>query len=171
MPPRVLRNRPTVYTPGSLAPEVLKGGLGAIVRNSVFTYVQNVTFTANETQTFTIQIQSDAHFLLVETSLAAQTAAGAALTIPDGGSMVQLRDVSANRLLSSAPVAASNLFGTAQRPFILPFTHVFRAGGGITMDTTGTTGAAQVARYAFHGFKVPIGNVPWLDQQFAEMRL
>lgn len=163
--------RRPIFQAADRDPGPLRGGLGSIVRNSFFTYVQNVSFTANETQTFTIQIQTDAHFMMVSTALAAQTAAGAALTIPDGGSLVQLRDASGQRLLSSSPVAAANLFGTAQRPFILPYTHIFRAGGGITIEATGTTGAAQTARYAFHGYKVPIGSVPWLDNQFRELAL
>jgi len=170
MPPRNLRSGPTVYTPGSLMPEVMRRGLGAIVRNSFFTYVQNFTFVANETQTNTIQIQSDAHFLLVETSFISQLAGGGAPAFQDGGSMIQLRDAAGQRLLSSATVPATSLFGTAQRPFILPFTHIFRAGGGITIEATGTTGAAHTSRYAFHGFKVPIGNVDWLDREFMEMR-
>jgi hypothetical protein len=151
-----------------------RGGLGSIVRNSFFTYVQNITFTANETQSFTIQIQTDAHFMLVSAAATASTlpgAGGAAITQPEGGSLYQLRDSSGQRLLSSAPVALNNLFGTAQRPFVLPYTHIFRAGGGIGIDATGNTGAAQTVRLAFHGFKVPIGSVPWLDTEFRELAL
>lgn len=149
----------------------IRGGLGSIIRNSFFTYIQNINFTANETQSFTIQMQSDAHFLLVSMAASAQTGAGAAITQPDGGSTYQLRDSSGQRLLSSAPVALANLFGTAQRPFILPYTHIFRAGGGIGIDATGATGAAQTVRLSFHGFKVPIGDVPWLAKDFQEMQL
>lgn len=155
-------------------PLPLRGGLGSIVRNSFFTYVQNITFTANETQTFTIQIQTDAHFLLVTTAATVSTlagAGGAAITQPEGGSLIQLRDSSGQRLLSSAPVAINNLFGTAQRPYVLPYTHIFRAGGGIGVDATGNTGAAQTVRLAFHGYKVPIGSVPWLDAEFRELAL
>jgi len=162
----VLRRRNVMTQPGA-AP----GPLGSIVRNSFFTYIQNISFTANETQNFTIQIQTDAHFMLIMTSATAQTAAGAAITQPDGGSTYQLRDSSGQRLLSSGPVALNNLFGTAQRPFVLPYTHIFRAGGGVSIDATGATGAAQTVRLSFHGFKVPIGDVPWLDREFRELRL
>ncbi len=163
--------RRTVSLNANAYPGPIRGGLGSIVRNSFFTYIQNVSFTANETQSFTIQMQADAHFMLVTTTAAAQTAAGAALTIPDGGSLIQLRDTSGQRLLSSGPVPLANLFGTAQRPFVLPYTHIFRAGGGITIDATGTTGAAQTLRLAFQGYKVPIGSVPWLDADFRELTL
>lgn len=153
----------------SMDASTIRGGLGSIVRNSFFTYTQTITFAGTETQSFTIQMQSDAHFLLVTTTAVAQTAGGAALTIPDGGSLIQLRDTSGQRLLSSAPIPLANLFGTAQRPFVLPYTHIFRAGGGITIDGTGTT--ANVLRMAFHGYKVPIGTVPWIDAEFQALRL
>lgn len=166
-----MRKRGVPLSAGQMDPGPLRGGLGSIVRNSFFTYHQTFTFTASQTLSNTIQIQTDAHFLLVFTTVAAQTSAGAALTRPDGGSLVQLRDASGQRLLSSAPVPASNLFGTAQRPFVLPYTHIFRAGGGITIEATDTTAAAQVAYYDFHGYKVPIGSVPWLDKAFAEVSL
>lgn len=163
--------RRTVSMNANSFPGPIRGGLGSIVRNSFFTYVQNITFTANETQSFTIQIQTDAHFMLVTTAATFQTAAAAAIANPDGGSLYQLRDSSGQRLLSSGPVALNNLFGTAQRPFVLPYTHIFRAGGGIGIDATGATGAAQTVRLAFHGYKVPIGSVPWIDSEFRELAL
>lgn len=162
--------RRTVAVAANNYPGPIRGGLGSIVRNSFFTYVANFTFTGTETQTTTIQIQTDAHFMCVMLSATAQTGAGAALTRPDGGATVQLRDSSGQRLLSSAAVNLANLFGTAQRPFILPYTHIFRAGGGIGMDVAATV-AADVIQLTFHGFKVPIGSVPWLDAEFRELTL
>lgn len=171
MPATLTPARRTVSVPATSYPGPIRGGLGSIVRNSFFGYVQNITFTANETQTFTIQIQTDAHFMLVMAVASAQTGGGAAITQPDGGSLYQLRDASGQRLLSSAPIALNNLFGTAQRPFVLPYTHIFRAGGGIGIDATGATGAGQTVRLTFLGYKVPIGSVPWLDSEFRELAL
>lgn len=136
----------------------------AVLRNSFFQYVQNFVFVANETQQATIAIQSDAHFLCVMTLYDTNGAAGAGVVpgLLSGGSLVQLTDASGQRFLSSNPVPASALFGTAQRPFVWPFTHLFRANGGITISTTGTTGAAQTVRYVFAGYKVPVGSIPEL---------
>ena len=143
-------------------------GLGSIVRDAFFQFTQVMTFVGNETQQFTIAVQSDAHFLCMmtsyDTNIAAVGGFGAGVNSQFGGTLVQVTDLSSQRFLSSGFVPASTLFGTAQRPFVWPFTHLFRANGGITIQATGIVAAtAQVVRYVFAGFKVPIGSVPSMN--------
>lgn len=134
-------------------------GLGSIVRDAWFTYAENfLPLAASTVVTRTIQIQTDAHFLCVMTIATRQTAAGAAITRPDGGSTVKLSDASAQRALSNVALPIAGLFGTAERPFVWPLTHLFRAGGGITIELTDLTAANQDVRLEFSGFKVP--NTP-----------
>jgi hypothetical protein len=150
------------------------GSLGQITRDSFFQYavtfgVAPTVFTVGtETFNVTIPIQSDAHFICVMTeydnSLQAATANNGAAGIVGGGAVVLLTDTSAQRQLASQQVPVNTLFGTAQRPYVWPFTHLFRANGGIGVQITGTAvaGAGQIIRLVFAGFKVPIGAVPEL---------
>ena len=134
--------------------------LGAVLRNSMFQYAVNFTFAGAENQQTTIQIQTDAHFIVVMSVFSTNVAAG----VPGaafGGCLVQLSDLASNRSLSNIPVAVASLFGTAERPFVWPFTHLFRAGGGINLSVTGIAAAtAQIVRLVFAGYKIPVGSVP-----------
>lgn len=149
--------------------------LGSIWRDSFFQYVSSqLTFAAGtENFNLTIPVQTDAHFLCVMTmydntlivpGTGALTGAGFPVCL-NGGALVQLTDASAQRQLQSAQVPINTLFGTAQRPYIWPFTHAFRAGGGIAFNITGAgaTVAGMIIRLVFGGFKVPVGMVPELD--------
>lgn len=152
-----------LVAPGSNAP---RGGLASIARNSFFQYSVLFTLTANLTLQQTIAIQADAHFFCVMTIYDTSSLGGGAATnnlatgITSGGSLVQLIDTSAQRFLQNIQVPASSLFGTAQRPYVWPFTHVFRANGAIGLNVTDTTGSTQNVRYTFCGYKVPIGSIP-----------
>jgi hypothetical protein len=139
-------------------------GLGQVINAVFFQFIQAFTFVGNETLTATLAIQADADFLCgmssYDTSMPAVGGFGAGINSLNGGSLVTLTDASSQRALSSAPVPASTLFGTAQRPFVWPYTHRFRANGGITIVTQGTTAVtAQVVRYVFSGFKIPVGTL------------
>ena len=139
--------------------------LGQIVRDSFFQYVQNFTFTVGtENFQITIPVQADAHFICVATQYDSSLAVGAGggTVLASGGSLIQLTDTSAQRFLQSAQVPISALFGTAQRPYVWPFTHLFRANGGIGISITGTAAAGQVQRLVFAGFKIPVGSIPEL---------
>jgi hypothetical protein len=153
--------------------------LAAIVRDSFFEYASAALTFAAGTENFnqTIQVQADAHFLCVMTmydstvivpGTGALTGAGFPVCL-NGGALIQLTDASAQRQLQSAQVPINTLFGTAQRPYIWPFTHAFRANGGIGFNITGAGAsvAGQVIRLVFGGFKVPIGSVPELDSPAA----
>jgi hypothetical protein len=146
---------------------VVPPGLGNISRNAFFQYSQRFVFVGNETQQQTIQIQADSHFLCMATLYDTNSLVVAPFAVGTGaqfgGSLVQLTDVAGQRLLSNNPLPASTLFGSAQRPFVWPFSHLFRANGGITLSVTGINAAsAQTMHYVFAGFKLPIGSVPEL---------
>jgi hypothetical protein len=150
------------------------GSLGQITRDAFFQYTQvfgtapNLFTVGTETFNITLPIQSDAHFICVMTqydnSLQINTNAQQLPNLLGGGAVVLLTDTSAQRQLASAQVPINSLFGTAQRPYVWPFTHLFRANGGIGIQITGTAvaGAGQVIRLTFSGFKIPIGSVPEL---------
>jgi len=146
--------------------------LGDIRFDSFFQYGINFAYTVGtEALTGTIAIQSDADFLCVETVYdVALTAAPAVAavnigTVPQlaaGGYLVQLTDGGSQRLLSNIPVPASTIFGTAQRPFVWPMTHLFRANSLIGVQSTGISALAvalTTVRYVFCGFKVPKGGL------------
>jgi hypothetical protein len=156
--------------------------LAAIVRDSVFQYSSNpLTFTVGtENIQQVIPIQADAHFLCVMTmydstlivpGTGALTGAGFPVAL-NGGALILLTDASAQRDLQSAQVPISTIFGTAQRPYVWPFTHAFRANGGIKFSITGAgvSLAGQIIRLVFAGFKVPIGQVPELDNPASFIR-
>lgn len=138
------------------------GGLADVIYNSFFEYAINfVPLAANANGVpGTILIQSDAHFICVMSMFEADDTAMGPITDPTGGTLIQLSDVSGNRFLSNIPVPAVSLFGTAQRPFVWPFTHLFRANGSLQLSVTDTTGAAQNVRYVFAGYKIPVSRLP-----------
>lgn len=145
--------------------------LGSVIRDSFFQYAVNITFGAagTDNQTPVIPIQSDAHFLCINTMMSNSAAIGVpGINVLHGGAIVQLTDGGSQRLLSLIPVPANCLFGTAQDPYIWPFTHLFRANTFIGVSATGSvTGAAPGMnnanlRLVFAGFKVAIGSFPEL---------
>ena len=162
------------------APRQLAGrNLGSVIRDSFFQYAVNITFGAGgvDNQTPVIPIQSDAHFLCVQSMMSNSSAVGnptATTATPyveilHGGAIVQLTDGGSQRLLSLIPIPANCLFGSAKEPFIWPFTHLFRANTFIGVNATGSVaGAAGIGmnganlRLVFSGFKVAIGSFPEL---------
>jgi hypothetical protein len=140
--------------------------LGDVLYDSFFQYAANFPFgvAGTEALTQTIAIQADAHFMCVEGVYDVGTAAGVVPALLSGGALVQLTDGGSQRALSNIAVPVSTLFGTAQRPFVWPFTHLFRANTSIGINAVGI-GAAMIGitmRLVFCGFKVPIGSVPEL---------
>ena len=156
------------------ADAIIRRKLGDILFDSAFQYAINFIYTTGlEALTGTIPIQSDAHFMCVETiydmSLTtipafASTGIGVLPALALGGYLVTLTDGGTQRAMSNIPVPASTLFGTAQRPFVWPFTHIFKANTSIGVASTGvgTPVALTTVRYVFAGFKIPLGSVPEL---------
>lgn len=147
-------------------PAYVRKRLGDVFLDGFFQYVLNIGgaqfVTGLETLTGTIPIQSDANFLCVHTVYDMGTTNAIFLTLPNGGLLVQLTDGATQRALESAPVPASTLFGTAQRPYMWPLTHLFRANTPIGIQVTGTSALiiGFTFRLVFGGFKVPVGSVP-----------
>jgi hypothetical protein len=138
--------------------------LSGVLKNSFFQYAATFVFAGNEVLNQTIQIQSDAHFIIVTTQYDTNIAANGGFPVgvgaQFGGSLVLLTDTSGQRFLGSQAIPASTLFGTAQRPYVWPFTHLFRANGGIQIQATGIVAALpQTVRYVFSGYKIPVGSV------------
>jgi hypothetical protein len=148
--------------------------LGDILFDSFFQYAINFVYTTgSEALQGTIPIQADAHFLCVETvydmqlttvPAFASTGIGVLPALAAGGYLVQLTDGGTQRFLSNIQLPASTLFGTAQRPFVWPFTHLFKANTSIGVASTGigTPVALTTVRYVFAGFKIPLNSVPEL---------
>jgi hypothetical protein len=141
--------------------------LGQITRDAYFDYAQTFTFpVGTENFQVTIPIQSDAHFICMLTKYdnSLQVGASGGTTFIAGGALILVTDTSSQRQLASAQVPINSLFGTAQRPYVWPFTHLFRANGGISISITGigVAVAGQVIRVVFSGIKIPIGQAPEL---------
>ena len=151
--------------------------LGDVFVDSFFQYsvtIGGAAFvTGLETLVGTIPIQADAHFLCVHTmytdsqiatGLVAAPAVGAML---NGGVLVRLTDGRTGRdmtnLVGGVPV--TTLFGTAQRPYMWPLTHIFQANAPISIQATGQgigppTVIAATFRLVFGGIKLPRRSVP-----------
>lgn len=151
-------------------------GLGDITRDCFFQYAPPTPFTfavGNENFQTAIQIQTDADFLCTSTSYTNSVEVGnivantsvSKLEILNGGAVIQLSDGSSQRFLSSVQVPLNSLFGDGRLPHIWEYTHLFRAGGSISINITGMAAAApfagQVIRLVFSGFKVPVGVIPF----------
>ena len=147
--------------------------LGDIRWDSFFTYAVNLVYTTGiEALPFTIPVQSDAHFMCVEsiydvaltTPVAvAAVAIGVVPQLASGGVLIQLTDGGTQRAMSNIQIPVSTLFGTAQRPFVWPFTHVFKANTSIQGLATGVAAAVMAlttVRLTFSGFKIPINTMP-----------
>lgn len=143
--------------------------LGDVFIDTFFQYsitIGGAAFAAGtETLVGTIAIQSDAHFLCVhsmyETGVATATNS-TRVTLLNGGALVKLTDGATGRDLTNlvGGVPADCLFGTAERPYMWPIPHVFKANTPITFQVTGQ-GAALIGlnlRFVLGGFKVPIGS-------------
>ena len=135
--------------------------LGDILYDSFFQYAVNITFgTGLDTITGTIPIQNDANFLAVHSMYETGLANAGVLLLVNGGMLVQLTDGGSNRILSNIPVPATTLFGTAQRPYMWPMTHLFKANSLIGFQVTGLAAALAgiTARFVIGGFKVPVAS-------------
>lgn len=137
-----------------------------VLRNSYFTYDITFDFTVAppSTLTDTVRIQSDAHFICVMTMYDNQDFAAPPVQTAAalGGALVQMQDTAGQRLLSVNQVPINSIFGTGQRPFVWPYTHLFRANGGILINIQNFLAlVAGHSRYrlVFGGYKIPVGSV------------
>jgi hypothetical protein len=150
--------------------------LGDVFIDSFFQYtitMGGAAFASGlETLVGTIPIQTDADFICVHsmytdsqiaTGLAAAPAVGAML---NGGVLVKLTDGATQRDLTNliAGVPVTSLFGSAQRPYMWPLTHLFKANTPITFQITGQgvgppTVIGVTFRFVLGGFKIPANTL------------
>jgi hypothetical protein len=132
--------------------KVVRPTTAAVLRNTMFWFSKTFAGVGvGAVVSDSIQIQADAHFVCVMTMYDATT-----LT-PFGGALVQITDGSSGRSIMTEPVPASVSFGTAQRPFVWPYTHLFRANAFIGLQVTNQAAGANTIRLAFAGYKIPVG--------------
>lgn len=111
---------------------------------------------AGGTQTDTIQIQADAHFIwqkaVFEADLAGVAQLESTRIIPNVN--IQITDSGSNRQLFFNPVPIPSVFGMSGLPFILPNPRLFLKTSTIQIDFTSFEAAATpTIRLAFIGYK------------------
>lgn len=154
--------------PAALPIEVrrVRRKLGDVGLDSFFQYGINFAFTVGtEALPGNIPIQSDAHFMCQETvyDLALTSGAASVGVVPaqiSGGALIQITDGATQRAMQNIQIPISTFAGSAQRPFVWPFTHLFKANTSISLLVTGTSVAMALVtlRLVFVGFKVPFGT-------------
>jgi len=157
-------------------PAYIRKRLGDVFIDSFFQYsvtVGGASFvTGLETLVATIPIQTDADFVCVHsvyedsqiaTGLAAAPNVGKPL---NGGILVRMTDGATQRDLTNliGGVPVTSLFGSGQRPYMWPLTHLFRANTPISFQVTGQgvgppTVVGMTFRLTLGGFKVPTGTL------------
>lgn len=126
-------------------------------KKETFTYnIRFNTLAASATNVGSANVQNDADFVWVAASVVVTNAAFTtftnALNVPV---LAEILDASSGLQLQDQSTHLSNLFGTAQQPFLLPMPKIFRAGGQISARLQNQDAAnAFVINLAFHGFKV-----------------
>lgn len=129
------------------------------VRRKKDFFVYNIRFNtigAGGTATLTANVQNDSDFVWVQGVMtvtnAAFTGFTAATSVP---MLVTLLDSASGVQLSDSATHVSNVFGTSQLPFVLPYPKIFRKGGQISAQLQNQDGGnAYVVNLSFVGFKV-----------------
>ncbi len=91
---------------------------------------------------FNIAINSQADFLIQQLTLSVIDTTTYAL-VPVPWSLVQLSDSGSSAAFMAGPTHPSNLFGTAQQPFILPRPYLIKGGGLLQVALTDKRGAGN----------------------------
>lgn len=126
-------------------------------KKEFFTYnLRFNTIAAGGTQVQTANVQNDSDFVWVQGAVTVTNAAFTTFTAASSIPMLAtLSDAASGMLMQDSATHISNLFGTVQLPFTLPFPKVFRKGGQISLQLQNQDGAnAFVVNVSFHGFKV-----------------
>lgn len=120
-----------------------------------FTYnIRFNTLGASSTATATASVQNDSDFIWCVGSIVVTAADFTTFTASSSVPvLVELTDSASGVALQDSQTHVSNLFGTAQLPFTLPYPKVFKAGGQITIRAQNQSATALVLNFSFHGFK------------------
>lgn len=138
----------------------LKSEIGAIgglpFELDPFTFSLNYTpATLSTTTNQTFLVQADSAFSLVK--MTAVVTATDNTTFQTTGAwpfLVTLSDSGSGRDLMDTGVHLYNLFGSAERPFILPKPKLFDPNSTITGKLQNLSGTSYNVRLSFHGFKI-----------------
>lgn len=126
-------------------------------KKEAFTYnIRFNTIAASATNTGTANVSNDSDFVWTHASVVVTNSAFTTFTTATNVPMlVEIKDAASGLDMQDAATHVSNLFGTAQLPFILPMPKIFRAGGQISARLQNQDAAnAFVVNFSFHGFKV-----------------
>jgi hypothetical protein len=126
-------------------------------KKETFTYnIRFNTIAASATNVGTANVDNASDFVWVAASVVVTNAAFTTFTNAANVPMlVEIKDASSGIDFQDSATHVSNIFGTAQNPFLLLMPKIFRAGGQITARLQNQDAAnAFVVNFAFHGFKV-----------------
>lgn len=115
------------------------------------------TFLAGVTLPVNVPINNDSDFLWRFSTLAAFSAPGVIIPVPD--MLVSYSDSGSGRNLQDQPQHVLNVCGTAQLPFVLPEPYLITAGSTLGVALTNNAlGPAALVNMTFSGFKVQYLN-------------
>lgn len=123
--------------------------LDYFVYNAVFPIA---TFIANANVTVNIPINADSDFLIDRTMLSSYSAAGVLVVDPDY--TTTWFDTGSGRQLQDQATHVRNVFGTAQRPYILPEPKLLKGASVLQVSLINATAVAALASCSFSGYKV-----------------
>lgn len=121
-----------------------------------FTYGVNfLPIAAGTAATQTVQINTDADFLMVMATALARDDADDT-DFPNPPLTVQLESTGSGRLFSNVALDFDTFYGTAQLPFVLPYPKVLDAGAQLSTRLTHFAAAPANldVRVAYHGVKI-----------------
>jgi len=110
------------------------------------------TLLANATTQVIQTVQSDADFVIMQSSLCAYQAAG--IIVPNPDILMTILDTGTGRQLQSGPFHVNTATGTGGLPFKWPEPKLCKAGGTIQVTLQNLTAVAMRVDLTFHGFKV-----------------
>jgi len=133
------------------------GVLGSAFELDPFTYVINyLPATANTTTTNQFIVQADSAFVWCKgTAIVTATDNVTFLTVGQWPFLITVSDSGSGRDLMDSGVHLYNMFGTAERPFILSKPKIFDPNSTVSGKLQSLHTATNYnVRLAFHGFKV-----------------
>lgn len=124
-----------------------------------FTYATSfLPIAAGVAATQTIQVNTDADFLMVMANGIAREDVAAATFRANPALTVTIETTGSGRLLQNQALDWDTFFGTAQLPGILPYPKIIDGGSTISVRLTNNGADALNVRVAFNGVKIYPGN-------------
>jgi len=101
---------------------------------------------------YLIHFDADSDFLLYEQTIAVFSTPGTPVVAPDY--KITMMDTGSGRNFQSGPVHVSNIFGNAQRPYILPEPKLIAAASTLNLQLTNKSTQAAEVNLGFSGVKI-----------------